>query len=166
MKPFAPLIVALLISACNQQSFDDTNKNSKLNEQPYQATPTLDYMKLNRMQLTESIKLAKDGNKSAVDKLMDHYLFIGDIENYHMWCYEGARLETVKGLFCAAGIELEQGGSVNCISAIALYKKIALQVGESEAMYYAQLLDLNASKSEITCGDRFWSKTPVKKDMQ
>jgi hypothetical protein len=153
MKPFAPLIVALLISACNQQSFDDTNKNSKLNEQPYQATPTLDYMKLNRMQLTESIKLAKD-------------LFIGDIENYHMWCYEGARLETVKGLFCAAGIELEQGGSVNCISAIALYKKIALQVGESEAMYYAQLLDLNASKSEITCGDRFWSKTPVKKDMQ
>lgn len=164
MKAYAPIIVAILISSCAKQSFDHTN--SEFKEKTYQITPTLSYMKLNGKQLTENANLAKAGDKSAVDKLIDHYLFVGNTEKYHLWCYEGARLETVKGLSCIAGFELEQGGSVNCIHAIALYKKIALQVSESEAMNYAQLLDLNASKSEITCGNRFWSKTPVKKDMQ
>jgi len=166
MKIYSIIFLILLVASCKQEHAKAPANSNSFQNSSYEATPVLAGMKLDEQQLLENIKWAKNGNQIAVDKLIDHYLFIGNLNSHYLWCYEGARLGTTKGLFCIAGVEYEKGGRDNCLRVIALYKKIELQASKSESAYFAQLLGLDVSKPEIKCVGRFWSKTPVKKDMQ
>lgn len=154
------MLLILLVASCKQE-YAKAPANSKSSQNSsFEATPALTGMELNEQQLLENIKWAKNGNQIAVDKLIDHYLFIGDLNRHYLWCYEGAGLGTTKGLFCVAGVEYEKGGKDNCLRVIALYKKTELQASKAQSAYFAQLHGLDVSKPEIKCVGRFWSQIP------
>lgn len=151
----AGLCALLIIMSCAKSKSVDLESECNKSDEICNYTPIATNPNLSSFELLKSKVFAYFKNKKATDKLIEYYAYHSDIPNTVYWCYKGAKIVTNRGIFCAAGFEVQQGGKANCTHVINLYRNLSM-VDKNAAKVFMKSSGLKAEGANISCTGPLW----------
>ncbi len=156
----AMFFTLMMLSACTKsKSMENGCENSI---EGCAKTPIIMNPHLDRMQLFQAKILARFNHKASTTKLIEHYGDLVDIPNLVYWCYKGAELATNRGIFCAAGFEIQMGHKINCKHVIDYYRDL-VKSDMNVANIYIETFSLSVKGTNIYCTGSQWDHETANK---